>query len=292
MQFLIPALFLSLVLALLCPQVQAALKKALTAQPARVFFAPLGLSALFCLIAAGLNALSVPLAALMVAYTLIPTSCAYWIRRSWPPVWMDFGIILMLWFPLEFAVGARWTPPPVQGILHIAAYGVSVSLALNLFLLFRRLEGMKYNLPRSAQDFTRLMIGFAASAPILLAAGMLTGFLPPFHLPPRWSPLAIGGQFLVILAATALPEEILFRGLIQNALMQKLGATTRTLLLASVIFGLAHLDNGPGPLPNWRYAIVAAIAGFAYGKVFQSSSSIFASAGLHALVNLIKHNCF
>lgn len=292
MQILIPAVFLSLILALLCPQLQAILQRALTARPPLVFFAPLGLSALFGLFAAALGAWNIPLAALMFGYTLIPTACAYWARRIPPPVWVDFAIILMLWFPLEFAVGAQWTPRPAQGLLHIAAYGVSVSLALTLFLLFRRLDGMKYNLPRTGRDFTNLMIGFAASAPILLIAGMLTGFLPPFHLPPRWSPIAIGGQFLVILAATALPEEILFRGLIQNALMQKFGAATRTLVLASIIFGLAHLDNGPGPLPNWRYAIVAAIAGFAYGKVFQSSSSIFASAGLHALVNTIKHNCF
>lgn len=292
MQVLIPAVFLSLVLALLWPRLQTVLRKTLAARPARVFFAPIGLSALFCLIAAGLQAWSFPLAALMFAYTLIPTACAYWSRRAAPPVWTDFAIILLLWFPLEFAVGARWTPRPAQGLLHIAAYGVSVSLALTLFLLFRRLEGMKYNLPRTSRDLTRLLIGFAASAPVLLIAGMLTGFLPPFHPPPRWSPLAIGDQFLAILAATALPEEVLFRGLIQNALMQKFGATTRTLLLASVIFGLAHLDNGPGPLPNWRYAIVATIAGFAYGKVFQSSSSVFASAGLHALVNTIKHNLF
>ena len=65
-----------------------------------------------------------------------------------------------------------------------------------------------------------------------------------------------------------------------------------TLLLAAFIFGCAHLDNGPGPLPNWRYMILATIAGVAYGKVFEKSSSIFASAGLHALVDLIKHVCF
>src|SRR5271168_565134 len=154
MQVLIPAVFLSLVLALLWPRLQAVLQKTLAARPAHVFFAPLGLSALFCLIAAELQALSFPLAALMFAYTLIPTACAYWIRRSAPPVWTDFAIILLLWFPLEFAVGAQWTPRPAQGLLHIAAYGVSVSLALTLFLLFRRLEGMKYILPSSSRDLT------------------------------------------------------------------------------------------------------------------------------------------
>ena len=96
-------------------------------------------------------------------------------------------------------------------------------------------------------------------------------------------------QFLLILAATALPEEILFRGLIQNSLMQRLGRNEAALVLASFIFGCAHLNNGPEPLPNWRYMILATIAGYAYGKVFQRSSSVFASAILHALVDSVKH---
>ncbi len=98
-------------------------------------------------------------------------------------------------------------------------------------------------------------------APILIVLGRAIGFLDPFHLPARWSAPGFAAQFLVILAATALPEEILFRGLIQNCLMQKLGANTRTLLLAALIFGCAHLNNGPQTLPNWRYMIVATVAG-------------------------------
>ena len=127
---------------------------------------------------------------------------------------------------------------------------------------------------------------------MLIVLGRAIGFLPPFHLPAQPSAAHIGSQYLIILAATALPEEILFRGLIQNSIAQRFGTSTRTLLLAAFIFGCAHLDNGPQPLPNWRYMILATIAGIAYGKVFEKSSSILASAGLHALVDLIKHICF
>ena len=87
-------------------------------------------------------------------------------------------------------------------------------------------------------------IGFAIAAAILIPVGRAIGFLEPGHLPRRWA--SLGFQYAVILAATALPEEILFRGLIQNSLMQRLGAKTSTLLLAALIFGCAHLDNGPG----------------------------------------------
>jgi membrane protease YdiL (CAAX protease family) len=45
-------------------------------------------------------------------------------------------------------------------------------------------------------------------------------------------------------------------------------------------------------LPNWRYAILAAIAGIAYGKVFAKSSSVFSSVTCHALVDATKHIFF
>ncbi len=258
----------------------------------RLFAIPVVLSAAFLAIAAELGAFSFPLAALILAYTFLPASCAYLTRRAPPPTWLDFVVIALLWLPLEFSVGHQFIPKQAQSPLHLAAYGVSILLALSIFLMFRRLSGMKINLPRSGRDLVNLLLGFAGCAPVLIALGRAIGFLPPFHLPLQPSPARIGLQYLIILAATALPEEILFRGLIQNCIAQKFGTSTRTLLLAAFIFGCAHLDNGPQPLPNWRYMILATIAGIAYGKVFEKSSSIFASAGLHALVDLIKHVCF
>jgi membrane protease YdiL (CAAX protease family) len=80
--------------------------------------------------------------------------------------------------------------------------------------------------------------------------------------------------------------------MIQNLLMQRFGSGTRTLAVAALIFGAAHLDNGPQALPNWRYFILASIAGFAYGRVFQRSSSVMASALFHMMVDWTKHFYF
>jgi len=283
---------LAAILALLAPPLQRALQTVLKRRPMLLFLAPALLSAVFLIAAARSGAFNAPLTALIVAYTFVPTICAYLARGAPSPAWMDVLIIALLWFPLEFSLGHQWIPRPAQSVLHLTAYGISILLGLAIFLLFRRLSGMKYNLPRSARDLVNLLLGFAACAPILIALGRAIGFLPPFHWPPNPSPARIGSQYLVILGATALPEEILFRALIQNCIAQRLGTNAWTLLLAAFIFGCAHLDNGPGPLPNWRYMILATIAGVAYGKVFEKSSSIFASAGLHALVDLIKHLCF
>jgi membrane protease YdiL (CAAX protease family) len=151
---------------------------------------------------------------------------------------------------------------------------------------------MKYNLPRRAMDLVDPFIAFVAVAPILIILGLLLSFIPAFHVPGNLSLVGAAKTFGLIFAATALPEEILFRSLIQNWLMQKFGSTTAVLIVASVIFGCAHLNNGPQPLPNWRYMIVATIAGFAYGKVFQRASSAIASMTLHALVDATKHLFF
>jgi uncharacterized protein len=260
---------------------------------ARSLFAiPAVVSAVFLAVAAHLGAFSAPLAALILAYTFLPVAVAYLARGTPPPTGLDFVVIGLLWFPLEFSLGHQWIPKPAQSVLHLTAYGVAIVLGLSIFLFFRRLTEMKINLPRSGRDLVNLLLGFAACAPVLIALGRVIGFLPPFHSPAQPLPARIGSQYLIILAATALPEEILFRSLIQNSIAQRFGISSGTLLLAAFIFGCAHLDNGPGPLPNWRYMILATIAGVAYGKVYEKSSSIFASAGLHALVDLIKHLCF
>lgn len=289
--YLAPAILLGGIFAPLLPGIQRGLQDALKQRPALLFLIPAALAGIFLADATYLGAFTFALTGLILAYTFLPVICAWIARESAAPTWLDFAIIALLWFPLEFSAGRQWIPKQVQAPLHLAAYGMSIFLGLSIFLLFRRLPGMKYNLARSGRDLTNIILGFAACAPVLIVLGRAIGFLPPFHMPAQ-SLLKIGSEFLIILAATALPEEILFRVLIQNSIMQKLGTNWWTLLLAAFIFGCAHLNNGPGPLPNWRYMILATIAGLAYGKVFEKSSSLFASAGLHALVDLIKHVCF
>jgi membrane protease YdiL (CAAX protease family) len=172
------------------------------------------------------------------------------------------------------------------------AYGIALTLALVLFLAFRGMKGMKYNLPSRVMDFIDPLIAFAIVAPILIGLGIALAFIPWFHMPRNLSATGLAKTFGIIFVATALPEEILFRSLIQNWLMQKFGSTTAVLVVASLIFGCAHLNNGPQAFPNWRYMILATIAGFAYGKVFQRASSATASMALHALVDATKHVFF
>jgi len=258
-----------------------------------IWAAPPALTAVFCGAAALTGALSLKLALLIFAYTLAPVLCAY-VQGSGPvsqPSSLDFLTILLLWLPLEFSAGASLIPRHAQGILHSVAYGIAITLALIIFAGFRSFPGLKINLPRHGRDYWLPLAAFAVTAPGLAVAGIALGFIPPVHASTQSASRMLSAVGIVF-AATALPEEILFRSLIQNFLMLRFGSSTRTLLVAAFIFGCAHLDNGPQPLPNWRYMILATIAGVAYGFVFRKASTVLSSATLHMLVDWTKHFFF
>ncbi|HEX3745245.1 MAG TPA: type II CAAX endopeptidase family protein [Bryobacteraceae bacterium] len=287
------AALLAIVLSLLSQRLQARLRTTLHRRPATLWIAPLALTAVFAAASWEARAFSVPLTLLVLAYTLVPVLIAFVQGQAMAPrpTALDFAGILALWLPIEFAAGGQLVPRAVQGFLHSVAYGIAIVLGLVMWTGFRAFDGMKYHLPRARRDFWLPLAGFALVAPVLAVVGIAVGFIPPPHLPVQ-SAGRMAAAVGIVYVGTALPEEILFRALIQNMLMQRFGSGTRTLLVASFIFGCAHLDNGPQPLPNWRYMILATIAGVAYGKVFRKASSVLSSAGLHMLVDWTKHFFF
>lgn len=287
------SLLLAAVLSFFSPIIQKGARGILDERPSAVWAVPVLLTGIFSASAALVHAADWPLTLLVLIYTIAPVLSSWFARKSSiaGPTALDFLAILLLWLPLEFAAGARLVPRPVQGFLHSVAYGIGILLGLLLFLGFRAFPGLKYELPRRVRDAWLPLAGFAASAPVLALLGVWMRFVPPPHAPSQ-NAGSMAASVGLIFVATALPEEILFRSLIQNLLMQRFGAGWRTLLAASLIFGCAHLDNGPQPLPNWRYMILATIAGVAYGAVFQRSSSVISSASLHMLVDWTKHAFF
>jgi membrane protease YdiL (CAAX protease family) len=281
------------VLSLFSQALQAHIHRWLRARPMLLWILPLLLTTVFALAMMQEDVWNLPLTLMVLAYTAAPVLCAHVIGPGpapEPSPW-DFAAILLLWLPIEFAAGASLVPRPSQGFLHSVIYALAILLGLVLFRCFRTLPDMKYSLPRSVKDFRLALIAFAVIAPALIVVGVGVGFIPWPHVPVP-SGASMAAAVPLIFFATALPEEILFRSLIQNLLMLRFGPGWRTLLAASVIFGAAHLDNGPQPLPNWRYMIVATIAGVAYGRVFQKATSVTASVTLHTMVDWTKHFFF
>jgi len=100
--------------------------------------------------------------------------------------------------------------------------------------------------------------------------------------PQPHNPAIAVAEFAGILWVVAMPEEMLFRGLLQNWLEQWTSSGVRALIVASLLFGSAHLAFH-GAFPNWRFAIVAAIFGLCCGSAWRESRTIQASMVTHAL---------
>jgi uncharacterized protein len=124
---------------------------------------------------------------------------------------------------------------------------------------------------------------FAALLPIAAAAGWALGFARP-HLRYRgWGtlPIATIATFFGALWVLALAEEFFFRGLLQRWLEEWLHREWVALILASAIFGSVHLWYAA--FPNWKFALLAGLAGIFYGLAFRQARSIRASMVTHAL---------
>jgi CAAX protease family protein len=72
--------------------------------------------------------------------------------------------------------------------------------------------------------------------------------------------------------------------LIQNWIEKRIAMRTGSLLISSVIFGASHLNNG-SPLPNYRYMLMASVAGVFYGLAWRSRKNVLTSSITHTLVN-------
>ena len=153
---------------------------------------------------------------------------------------------------------------------------VGLVAGLYFFLVARPLEGIGYRWALTTRDAATAVLVFAVYAAIAVPVGLATHFIV-------WNPRIVPADVLlrpiITYLITAVPEEFLFRGLIQNSLSRWLGVPLG-LAIGSVIFGLSHL-------PDPRYAVLATIAGVAYGLVYLRTGKVTASAITHALVDAV-----
>jgi hypothetical protein len=105
------------------------------------------------------------------------------------------------------------------------------------------------------------------------------------------APSAVAVGWLVTFFFVALPEELFFRGLLQNLIEQRLARAgsrhsgTWAMAIAAPVFGLSHF-NKPGPF-NWRYVLLASIAGVFYGRAWRDRRRLLCSGITHASVDVV-----
>lgn len=155
-------------------------------------------------------------------------------------------------------------------------------VALYCFLIARRLDGIGYSLIAGRAAAWTGIREWLFYFPFALVIGNATGFIH-FHRALPTAGTAVG-VLLVTFLLIALPEELFFRGVLQNLLETRIGRTG-ALILASVLFGLSHFNHGSAF--NWRYVLLATIAGLFYGRAWRAHRQIFASVLTHILVDVV-----
>ena len=161
-----------------------------------------------------------------------------------------------------------------------------------VMLWFRKVEGIGFGFLPSRREWSAGIRNFLyflpAGLPLALGIGLVRFRPAPLVWWQAW-PLA-AGTFLGMLWVVALAEEFFFRGLLQQWLCEWLGNRTIGLVATSVLFGLVHLPFRS--FPNWRFALVAGVAGFFYGRAYAQTGSIRAAMVAHALMNTTTQMLF
>jgi hypothetical protein len=191
--------------------------------------------------------------------------------------WRDFLILIAL----GLSVDLRWFEAAWPAHLAIFSKILLLDAGIYGFVLIRRLEGTGFDLRLHLRDAAIGLREAAFYMPLALALGLVLGFL---HIHREWPGLAmIAGAWIFTFFFIALPEELFFRGWLQNLLERRIGRTP-ALLLTAALFGLAHFNKRTANF-NWRYVLLAAIAGIFYGRAWRSNRRVGASAVTHATVD-------
>lgn len=249
----------------------------------------------------GLGTRTISLVALgkLVAYILVPTALLLpdRLRSQTTLTWRDVIAMASLAVP----VAAGW----LQGIwnwpqdIYVFRPVFCVLVGGYDFMVLRDLEGVGFRLVWNRRDISEALLNLLAFTLLAIPLGLALHFIHPHATAGLrnmrgWGPVAnFLFVFVGIYLSVAIPEELMFRGILQNLLVRTIRKGPRGLyglLIASVVFGASHLHHAP--VPNWRYAILATLAGIFYGNVYRTRQRLCASALTHALVDTIWHFWF
>lgn len=177
-----------------------------------------------------------------------------------------------MWLPLELKLLPQIGP---TGRVSIWAQLTASLSAVNTFVVLRPFKdgrGVGYTFKLGPGD---LLVGMAfifLMGPVSVLIGKLIGYgriIRPRGLkPPAQMAIFVGMYY------AGLGEELMFRGIAQNLLERWLGRdAVLPLILAAFLYGTAHLKSKAQglPFPNWRAAVLAALAGTCYGIVWRLS---------------------
>ena len=220
-----------------------------------------------------------------VLYALLPVVVAVLLehaRRLDPEQhgnWRDFVVLATL----GLAVDLRWFEPAWPARMAVFNKMLLLDTGIYGFVVIRQLAGVGFDLRLRLRDVGVGLREFAFYVPIALLLGLELGFL---HLHTGWPRLLqVVGGFVFTFFFIAVPEELFFRGWVQNLLERRVGRSA-ALATTAILFGLSHFNKRAAHF-NWRYVLLAALAGVFYGRAWRTDRRVGAAAVTHASVDTV-----
>jgi hypothetical protein len=226
-------------------------------------------------------------------YCLLPVVIAWLLSRAAAVDpdqrgnWRDAIILLAL----GLVVDLRWFdvawPPGLRGLGNL----LLVDVGLYGFLGIRQLSGTGFDFYFRWSDWKTGLRELLFFAPLVFAIGLGLGFIHPHKdIPPLGQALV---SWIGIFIFVAVLEELFFRAWVQNLLERRVGRRA-ALVIASLLFGLSHFNkrNFGSAHFNWRYVLLATIAGIFYGRAWREQRRVPASAITHTCVDWLWYLWF
>jgi uncharacterized protein len=243
---------------------------------------------IYLLYALGTSTFAFTRATTVAGLILVPLALASFAERRPTGTWQDFFTLVGIWVAVKFGPSHWLWPYPGGKLAYVFTVLLCVNVALASFMLLRRIDGIGYSIGWGRHWGFFVLASFIVFGCIAIPLSTAMHFIA---FAPKWSEWhSLLFTSLAILFFTAWPEEFLFRGLLQNLLSKASKSDLAAWWTASILFGFSHITNGG--FPNWRYVILASIAGFFYGWTWRKTGSIFASALVHAAVDVTWHFLF
>lgn len=191
--------------------------------------------------------------------------------------WRDALILLTL----GLAVDLRWFdsawPDGLRGLGNL----LLLDAGLYGFLGIRRLSGTGFDFHLRWRDWKIGLRELTFFAPVVIVLGLALGFIHPHIDVPSFGKAVL--SWIGIFVFIAVLEELFFRAWVQNLLERRVGRKA-ALVISSILFGLSHFNKRSAHF-NWRYVLLATIAGIFYGRAWRQERRVPASAITHTCVD-------
>jgi len=214
----------------------------------------------------------------------LASAVSFWFRVT-PRHWA-FDLLFLCFLAGVFLTdifSGVYENPARKPALDILGRLMWIRLGLSVVLIDRGAGKMEFGFLPRLGDWIAGARYFLYALPLIVPLAIWTGFVgrPISSFSAKLALTAVG-TFLGMLWVVALAEEFFFRGLLQQWMVKLTGSPVAGLAVASIAFGAAHL--GFRAFPNWKFALLATVAGVFYGLAFWRSGSIRTSMVTHALL--------